>query len=258
MLKPQSLWTPSPCAESSATGKGDAQAEPGIEVIHMRILLIEDSFRLQEALADTLRDAGYLLDIGATVAELEENALVVDYDLIILDIGLPDGDGLASLRALRAKGNRATVLVITARDTVDERICGLDSGADDYMIKPFNHAELLARIRALRRRSPELREPVLRVGNTILDENSGDICTDSGPVELRPSEKRLVTLLMRKNGKLISKPTLEDALSELGRERSANAIEVLMSRARKALSERGSDIVIETVRGVGYILRKPE
>lgn len=223
----------------------------------MRLLLIEDSVRLQEALADSLRDAGHLLDIGGTVAELEANARAIDYDLIILDIGLPDGDGLTALRALRAEGNRASVLVITARDAVDDRILGLDSGADDYMVKPFNHAELLARIRALRRRSPEIREAVLKVGNTVLDENSGDISTENGAVDLRPSEKRLVTLLMRRNGKLLSKTTLEDELSELGRERSANAIEVLMSRARKALAEKGSDIVIETVRGVGYILRKP-
>ena len=223
----------------------------------MRLLLIEDSIRLQEALADTLRDAGYLLDIGATVAELEANASVVDYDLIILDLGLPDGDGLASLRSLRAKGNRATVLVITARDAIDDRICGLDSGADDYMIKPFNHAELLARIRALSRRPAELREPIVKVGNTILDQHSGDICTDSGPVDLRPSERRLLALLIRKNGKLLTRAVLEDALSELGRERSTNAIEVLMSRVRRALSESRSDIVIETVRGVGYILRTP-
>jgi two-component system OmpR family response regulator len=224
----------------------------------MRVLLIEDSVRLQEALAESLRDAGYLLDVGLSVADFEASARTTNYDLIVLDLGLPDGDGLAMLRRLRSDGMRTPVLVITARGTVDDRIGGLDSGADDYLIKPFNHDELLARIRAVRRRSPELREPVVKVGNTVLDDTTGEISTDHGTVQLRPSERRLITLLMRKHGKLLPKGTLEEALSELGRERSANAVEILVSRSRKALADAGANVTIETVRGLGYILRKPE
>jgi two-component system OmpR family response regulator len=224
----------------------------------MRVLLIEDSVRLQEALAESLRDAGYLLDIGSSVADFEVRARTANYDFIVLDLGLPDGDGLAMLRALRSDGMRTPVLVITARGTVDDRIGGLDSGADDYLSKPFNHDELLARIRAVRRRSPELRGPVVKVGNTVLNEATGEISTDHSTVHLRPSERRLVTLLMRKHGRLLTKETLEESLSEFGRERSTNAIEILMSRSRKALSDAGANIVIETVRGLGYILSKPE
>ena len=114
----------------------------------MRLLLVEDSVRLQELLAETLRGADYLIDIARNVSEFMSAATSVAYDLMIVDLGLPDGDGLTAIRDIRAKGVRAPVLVITARGTIDDRVSGLDAGADDYLIKPFNHAELLARVRA--------------------------------------------------------------------------------------------------------------
>ena len=223
----------------------------------MRLLLVEDSVRLQELLAETLRGAGYSLDVAGTAVEFKSNALAVTYDLMVVDLGLPDGDGLVAIRELRGQGVRAPVLVITARGTIDDRISGLDSGADDYMIKPFNHAELLARVRALLRRSPDVGDPVLVVGNTTLNEAAGEIVCNGEAIDLRPSERRIVTMLMRKAGVLIPKSALEEALSEFGREISPNAIEALISRARRALSSAGSDLAIETVRGGGYILRKP-
>ena len=223
----------------------------------MRLLLVEDSVRLQELLAETLRSAGYSLDIAGTAAEFKSNALAIAYDLMVVDLGLPDGDGLAAIRELRGEGVRAPVLVITARGTIDDRISGLDSGADDYMIKPFNHAELLARVRALLRRSPDVGSPVLTVGNTTWNEAAGEIVSNGQPVDLRPSERRVLTLLLRKAGTVITKGALEEAMSEIGREISPNAIEVLVSRVRRALAAAGSDLSIETVRGEGYILRKP-
>ena len=128
----------------------------------MRLLLAEDSERLQELLSESLKQAGYMLDVVATAAELFSSVAATKYDLLIIDLGLPDGDGLSAIRDLRATGMSVPILIITARGSIDDRIVGLDSGADDYLIKPFNHAELLARIRALLRRPSELQGPVWR------------------------------------------------------------------------------------------------
>lgn len=224
----------------------------------MRILLVEDSPRLQELLGETLRDVGYKLDIVGTVAGLRESADSVAYDLIIVDLGLPDGDGLDAIHELRTKGFTKPILIITARGSVDDRITGLDSGADDYLIKPFNHRELLARVRALLRRPVELSGPVLRSGNVSLDEGAGEARCCGQVLDLRLSERRLLALLLRRAGTVIAKPALETALSEAGREISSNAIEALVSRTRKVLAEASADVSIETVRGVGYILKPAE
>ena len=221
----------------------------------MRLLLVEDSLRLQELLADPLRRAGYGLDAVGTVAELLSSVAVVEYDLIIVDLGLPDGDGLTAIRSLRSMGRSTPILIITARWSVEDRVVGLDSGADDYLIKPFNHAELLARVRALLRRPAELEGSVLKYGSVALDETQGNVSCSGMSIQLRLSELRLLALLMRRSGGAVAKSTIEDALSEIGREVSANAVEVLVSRLRKTLSENSADITIETVRGTGYRLR---
>ena len=223
----------------------------------MRLLLVEDSLRLQELLADPLRRAGYGLDAVGTVAELLSSVAVVQYDLIIVDLGLPDGDGLSAIRSLRSLGHSTPILIITARGSVEDRVIGLDSGADDYLIKPFNHAELLARVRALLRRPSELQGPVFRYGEVELDEARGEITCSGKPIELRLSERRLLAMLLRRSGSVVPKSTIEDALLD-GRELSANAVEVLVSRLRKALGEGSAGVTIETVRGIGYRLRLNE
>jgi two-component system, OmpR family, response regulator len=221
---------------------------------NVRLLLLEDSLRLQELLADSLSRAGYSLDAISTVAELFGTVASVNYDLVIVDLGLPDGDGLTAIRALRTNGFTAPILIITARGSIDDRVSGLDSGADDYLIKPFNHAELLARVRALLRRPTELQGPVLRKGRTEFDEAKGEVRCSGRPIDLRLSERRLLATLMRRQGSIVTKSAIEEALSQFGRELSPNAVEALVSRVRKALSEADSGIVIETVRGVGYRL----
>ena len=221
----------------------------------LRLLLAEDSERLQELLSESLKSAGYRLDIVASVAELTSSAASVNYDLIIVDLGLPDGDGLAGIRAMRSAGISAPIVIITARGSIEDRITGLDSGADDYLIKPFNHIELLARVRALLRRPTELHATVLRKGKTELDETNEEVRCSGQPVELRRSERRLLAILMRRSG-VVAKSAIEEGLTELRRELSSNAIEALISRVRKALSEADSGISIETVRGVGYRLRE--
>lgn len=221
----------------------------------MRILLVEDNPRLQELLCTTLRAAGYRVDGVATVGELMASAKIVDYGLLIIDLGLPDGDGLDAIRSIRSVKLAVPILVITARGSVADRVVGLDSGADDYVIKPFNTAELLARVRSILRRPPALLDVVLRAGRVEIDPTTSEVRIDSEVVELRPSERRLLTHLMRRVGAVVPKAALEDALSEFGRELSSNAVEVLVSRLRRVLNEDNAGVTIDTVRGVGYALR---
>ena len=221
----------------------------------MRLLLAEDNLRLQALLTQALNAAGFGLDAVGTVADLEVCAQSTAYDLIIIDLGLPDGDGLEALTALRARGVSTPVLVITARGTVDERVRGLDAGADDYLPKPFNNAEFLARVRALLRRPSEVIGPMIEVGNTSINVGNLEVACAGQPVDLRLSERRLLALLMRRAGTLVPKSTLESSLSEFGRDVSSNAIEALVSRTRRTLADAGSNVMIETVRGVGYMLK---
>ena len=221
----------------------------------MRLILAEDSERLRELLAELLENAGYRLDTVGTAESLLTSVAAINYDLIVVDLGLPDGEGLDAIRSLRSTGVTSLILVITARGGVDERIAGLDSGADDYLVKPFNHAEFLARVRALLRRPTEAHPPVLRRGRTELDDVNDEVRCSGQRIDLRLSERRLLAALMRRNG-VVAKSALEEALSAFGRELSANAIEALVSRVRKALSDTQSGISIETVRGVGYRVRE--
>lgn len=221
----------------------------------VRLLLVEDSERLRELLGETLRSAGYGLDVAGSVAQAIECAACVVYDLVIVDLGLPDGDGIEAIQSLRRGGFTRPILIITARGSVDDRITGLDSGADDYLIKPFNHNELLARARALLRRPGELAGPVIRVGPLAIDEAAAEARLGDQILNLRFSERRLLLLLMRRAGTVVSKVSIETALSEHGRELTMNAVEALVSRTRKVLADAGLDVVIETVRGVGYVLK---
>lgn len=221
----------------------------------MRILLLEDSQRLQDLLSESLRRSGYKLDVIGTLAEFSVAVRSVSHDLLIVDLSLPDGDALSAIKELRSEGNTTPILIISARGTVEDRISGLDAGADDYLIKPFNHDELLARCRAVLRRPAELSGPSIAVGNTRLDLASGEVRVSDRLVELQPSQVRLLTILMRRAGVLYSKHALETSLSEFGREITSNAIEAVISRTRRSLHDAGSDISIQTVRGVGYALR---
>ena len=221
----------------------------------MRLLLVEDSERLRQLLGENLREADYALDIVASAAEFRAAVRSVNFDLFIVDLGLPDGDGLQLIRELRASDCRTPVLVITARAAVDDRIAALDGGADDYLIKPFNHAELLARVRALLRRPRELRDPIMQIGGLVFNEVTSDVRIDGQSLSLRPSERRLLCMLMRRVGSIVPKAIIEEAMSEFGREMSANAIEALVSRLRKALDDRCTAVTIDTIRGVGYALK---
>ncbi len=221
----------------------------------MRLLLVEDNPRLRALVAEVLNTAGFGVDVAASVGDLMSLARDTPYDLIVLDLGLPDGDGLDAIRSLRLAAVATPILIITARGSIDERVKGLDAGADDYLTKPFNNAELLARVRAVLRRPAAVVGPTIDIGNTSMDLTTLAVTCNGQSIELRLSERRLLLRLLRRPGNLVPKADIETSLSDLGRDMSANAIEALVSRTRRALSEAGSDIVIETVRGVGYCLK---
>jgi DNA-binding response OmpR family regulator len=222
----------------------------------MKLLLVEDSSRLQELLGESLRGAEYPVDIVGTAAECRAAVRTGGYALFIIDLGLPDEDGLSLIRDLRAAMHSAPILVITARAGINDRIAGLDGGADDYIVKPFHHAEFLARVRALLRRPKPMNAPEIRIGSLVLNEQTSEVRIDGRLVDLRPSERRLLSILIRRAEMVVPKSSIEDDLASLGREVSSNAIEAVVSRLRRALDEAGMPVVIETVRGVGYILKE--
>lgn len=221
----------------------------------MRLLLVEDSPRLVELLAETVREAGWRLDAVGTVAAAETALANGEHDLVLLDLGLPDGDGLDLVRRLRRGGSTVPILVITARGAVEERIAGLDAGADDYLVKPFHHQEFLARCRAMLRRAPLAAQPILAAGRLQYDPAVAVLSCGGVPVVLPPRERALAEILLREAGRVVAKRRLEAALSAFGEELTSNALELAVSRLRRKLEPLDSGVSIETVRGLGYLLR---
>lgn len=222
----------------------------------MRLLLVEDSVRLRELLTERVHDAGWRLDAVATAAEAEAATRSVAYDLALLDLGLPDRDGIALIRELRKRGFAAPILVITARGAVDDRVAALDSGADDYLVKPFNHTELLARCRALLRRRSSAVVELFEVASISFDPALGIVRIAGKALSIAPRERSVLELLLRNAGRVVAKEQIEVALSEFGGEISTNAVELAVSRLRRRLAPSPSGVAIETIRGVGYLLRE--
>lgn len=222
----------------------------------MRLLLVEDSARLAALLGEAVREAGWRLDAVGTVTEAAAAIAATEFDLILLDLGLPDGDGLDFLRTIRRAANTTPVLIITARGTVEERIAGLDAGADDYLVKPFHHREFLARCRAMLRRSPTALQPVLVAGHLAYDPATAVLTANGEAIALPPRERALCEALMRDVGRLVPRRRLETTLSDYDSELTANALDLAVSRLRKRLEGETSGIEIVTVRGVGYLMRE--
>lgn len=225
----------------------------------MRILLVEDNPRLNDLTAGALRAAGFAVDPVHGAEDAEAALRVTSYDVIILDLGLPDLDGMDLLNAIRRRGLATPVLLLTARDDAASVIAGLNGGADDYLKKPFNMDELIARIRALLRRPGAPVAMALREGNVELDTVARRASVGGVPVDLSRKEISALELLMRRSGTVISKSAMEDALYAFSEEVSSNAIEVLIHRLRKKLSGVGAQMEIHTLRGIGYLLseRRP-
>ncbi len=214
----------------------------------MRILLIEDDEMIAKAVRQGLLLAGFTVDWAGDGRAAELSLDTGVYDLAILDLSLPRKDGMALLRGLRAKGDSLPVLIASARDTVGDRIAGLESGADDYVLKPFDLDELVARVRALLRRHAGSGIPLLRCGALILDPVRKSVTRDGQVIELSAMEFAVLEALMQRPGAVLSRERLEDAVYGWGKEVGSNAIEVHLHHLRKKLGGES----IRNVRGVGY------
>ncbi len=214
----------------------------------MRVLVVEDEAQLSEQLAGALTRAGYAVDCVADGETAEFMGQTEGYDAVVLDLGLPKMDGLAVLRRWREAGIRVPVLVLTARGSWHEKVQGIDGGADDYMAKPFQMEEVLARLRALIRRSGGQASPELRSGAVALDPRSSSVTLDGVPVKLTGHEFRVLSYLMHHCGRVVSQGELTEHIYSQDSERDSNTVEVFIGRLRRKL---GAEF-IETVRGLGY------
>ncbi|MFG1479995.1 response regulator transcription factor [Xanthobacter sp. V4C-4] len=220
----------------------------------MRILLVEDNVRLNDLTATALRASGFAVDCVHRAGDAEAAVRVSTYDAVILDLGLPDQDGMELLEGIRRHRVATPVLLVTARDDAASVVAGLNGGADDYLRKPFNMEELVARIRALLRRPGIPAATALRDGNIELDTVTRQVRVADAPLALSRKEMSALELLMRRSGVVVAKSTMEEALYGFGEEVSTNAIEVLIHRLRKKLSGAGAGVEIHTLRGIGYLL----
>jgi DNA-binding response OmpR family regulator len=220
----------------------------------MRLLLIEDNQRLAEYLGTALQNGGFAVDHVSTTAEADGAIATTHYDTLLLDLGLPDMDGLVWLGEQRRRQMTRPVLVITARDSLEELVAGLNRGADDYLRKPFELDELIARVRALLRRPGEALGVTLAAGNISFDTSDREVIVNGVPVEFGRREMEGLELLMRRIGRVVPKSAIEDAIYSFGEDLASNAIEVLVHRIRRRLQDAGADMHIHTLRGVGYVL----
>jgi DNA-binding response OmpR family regulator len=220
----------------------------------MRLLIVEDNEQLAELLVKGLRTAGYDTDVLATAAEAHAALLTVSYAGLILDLGLPDGDGLAVLRELRHRKDPLPVLVLTARGGLEDRVAGLRSGADDYLVKPFAFEELVARLEAQLRRSGQMLGNLIRIANLEFDSRNKQAIINDQPQVLSARETAVLELLMRVKGRVVSKKQVEDHIFGMSGDVASNAVEVYVHRLRKQLAEKGAKVTIHTIRGVGYLI----
>ena len=219
----------------------------------MRILLIEDDPGLGNAVRDQIAAEGHMPDLAPTLSYARDLLATMPYDLILLDLGLPDGRGIDFLKALRAKGSVTPVMILTAHDRITERIEGLNAGADDYMIKPFDLAELSARIAAVARRYAGNPNPLITLGALKIDLAAHAIHGPKGQIDLSQREWIIFEALLQRPGQIVSKSQIEDQIYAFDSEVESNTIEVYVSRLRKKL---GKDVV-QTLRGTGYRLGTP-
>lgn len=220
----------------------------------MRLLVIEDEPELCRLLHDALARAGFAVDRAQDLATAHDHLRMVQYDVLILDLRLPDGDGLALLRGLRRAGSAMPVLILTAQDAPEDRVAGLDTGADDYLVKPFHMPEVVSRIRALLRRPNAALGVRLELGNLTLDTVSRSTLVAEVPLILSTRETALLELLLRRQGSVVTREAIEESLYAFDKTIGSNAMEVLVHRLRRKLQEAGATPLVHTLRGVGYML----
>jgi two-component system, OmpR family, response regulator len=218
----------------------------------MRLLVVEDEERLAELVRQGLVDEGHPVEVVHSAEDVLDFIAVTEFDAIILDVMLPGMSGLELCRKLRAARNQTPILLLTARDAVEDRVAGLDAGADDYLVKPFAFAELSARLRALSRRPPEALDPVLRVGDLTLDPASRNVTRGGDCFELPNKQFRILEVLMRHPGQVLTRAMITDHVWDYDAPNSPNVIDVHIRALRRALDDPYQEKLIQTVRGVGY------
>ena len=223
----------------------------------MKLLLLEDDVRLSGLLQRGLRGDGHAVDAAATIEDARWFTSEGAYDVLVLDVMLPDGDGFACCAELRAAGNWTPVLMLTARDAVEDRVRGLDVGADDYLVKPFAFVELLARLRALARRGPSERPTVLTVGALALDPAAHRVTVAGSDVPLSSRQFALLEFLMHHPDEVVSRTTIIERVWDWAYEGTSNIVDVYIRAVRLQLREHPQSPALDTVRGVGYVLRTP-
>ncbi|MGD8452720.1 MAG: response regulator transcription factor [Phycisphaerae bacterium] len=220
----------------------------------MRVLIVEDQQRLRHWLKKGLSEADFVVDATGDGQEGLWYARGNTYDAIVLDLMLPGVDGLSILRQLRAAGRDDPVLILTARDTVPDRVQGLDLGADDYLVKPFAFEELLARVRALVRRRYGNRSSLLEIGDLRIDTAKRQVCRDGEEVELRAMEYKILEYLARRAGETVSRAEIWEQLYDFGAQTMSNVVDVHISSLRRKIDRPGETSRIQTRRGLGYML----
>lgn len=220
----------------------------------MRILIVEDDEEVRDFLLRVIREAAWAADSASTGKRALDLFAINSYDLAILDVGLPDMDGFDLCRAIRARGDRTPVLVLTARNAVNDRVRGLDAGADDYLAKPFAVSELLARLRALSRRPAMALDPVLQVGDLELDTATHSARRGATPIVLTAREYALLEYLMRNPRRVLTRAQILEHVWDDNFDPVANAVDVLVGRVRRKINCEGMTPLLHTVRGSGYML----
>jgi two-component system copper resistance phosphate regulon response regulator CusR len=223
----------------------------------MRILVVEDEKRIADFLSRGLESGGYAVDVAGDGSTALEMVHATEYDLIILDLGLPDMDGMAVLKKIRTRKTSPPVLILSARDAVDDRVKGLETGADDYLVKPFAYVELLARVRVLLRRGQPTPER-LQVGELSLDCIRRKVTRGGENIELAPKEFSILEYLMRNRGRPLSRTMIVEHVWDMDYDGLTNIVDVYIRHLRSKIDEKWPDKMIQTVRGIGYMLDSVE
>jgi DNA-binding response OmpR family regulator len=221
----------------------------------MRLLLVEDEVEMARALSTVLVQHAHVVDHMTLLEHAREALLSKVHDAVILDRQLPDGDGLLLLREMRHAGNKTPVIVLTAHNEADDRVGGLDDGADDYLGKPFLADELMARLRAVVRRSESYTSQIFVEGNVEIDLEHQELKVDGGTITLTRREMLVLQILVRRAGKTVLRETLEEAVYGYDDEIQSNALDSHVSRLRRKLADAGALVTIHTIRGIGYLLK---
>ncbi len=225
----------------------------------MRVLLVEDEERIADFVSRGLTERGYVVDVASDGEEALQWAHVADFDVVILDVMLPGRDGIEVCRALRARGVRTPIVMLTARDAVEDRVRGLDSGADDYLVKPFAFAELLARLRALMRREPAMLGNVLEAGDLRFDTAALEVSRQGVVIELTSKECRLLEYLMRHPNQVLTRTMIAEHVWNYEFDNATNVIDVHIRNLRRKIDDPFPAKLIQTVRGAGYrVLSHPQ